>query len=218
MKKFGITVLRVLIGALFVGHGLQKLRGWFGGGGLEGTAAGFQKMGMEPAHRQAMLAGLTETTAGALLATGFLTPVASSMVSGVMTVAIRHVHAKNGIWVTKGGYEYNAVLMASVFAITAEGPGSFALDNRLGLARPSTRLAFAQLGAGLAGATGVEVLARRAQAAAPTSSGDAGPGESVSAPPPHSSLAASIDLRGDVAPAEDGPVIPNTTLVEHPTP
>ena len=49
----GRTALRLVIGPLFVGHGTQKLFGWFGGHGLEGTGAFFEKLGLRPGKRHA---------------------------------------------------------------------------------------------------------------------------------------------------------------------
>ncbi len=147
--RFGIAILRALVGGLFIGHGLQKLTGAFGGYGLEGTADGFEQMGLRPGKVHATAAGVAEAGGGALLVAGLATPVAASALTGVMTVAIQKVHLPNGPWASNGGYEYNATLMAAVFAITADGPGAFALDRR----EWGTGWAVAELVAGLAGAT-----------------------------------------------------------------
>jgi putative oxidoreductase len=91
---------------------------------------------------------VAETGGGALLVLGAATPLAAAAITGTMTVAIHKVHLQKGPWATDGGYEYNAVLMAAVFAITAEGPGAFALDRR----RWGTGWAIAELVAGAGGA------------------------------------------------------------------
>jgi putative oxidoreductase len=125
----GRTALRLVIGPLFVGHGTQKLFGWFGGHGLDGTAGFFEgKLGLKPGKRHATAAGASETIGGALLTLGALTPVAAGLITGTMITAIRKVHAPNGPWSTNGGYEYNAVLIAAVLALTAEGPGRPSVD------------------------------------------------------------------------------------------
>jgi putative oxidoreductase len=149
--RFGIALLRAVVGALFMGHGLQKLAGWFGGHGLEATADAFEGMGLRPGKLHATAAGAAETAGGALLVTGAATPLAAGMLSGTMAVAIRKVHGKNGIWSTNGGFEYNAVLLAALFAITAAGPGTAALDER----HTGTGWAFAQFAAGLIGAEAI---------------------------------------------------------------
>ena len=125
----GRTALRLVIGPLFVGHGTQKLFGWFGGHGLEDTAGFFEgKLGLKPGKRHATAAGASEAIGGALLTVGALTPVAAGLITGTMITAIRKVHAPNGPWSTNGGYEYNAVLIAAVLALTADGPGRPSVD------------------------------------------------------------------------------------------
>ncbi|MGN6379097.1 MAG: DoxX family protein [Gaiellales bacterium] len=149
--KVGKLMARVVIGGLFVGHGTQKLFGWFEGPGIDDTAEGFEKMGMRPGRRHATAAGLAETAGGVMLALGLFTPLAASMLSGVMFTAIRKVHFKNGLWVTKGGYEYNLVLLAALMALTDAGPGSPSLDSALGIRARGAYWAVAELAAGAAG-------------------------------------------------------------------
>ncbi len=119
--KFGLTVLRAVIGVLFVGHGTQKLFGWFGGHGLEGTGQFFESLGLRPGRRHAMAAGAAEAGGGAALALGLFTPAAAATLIGVMSQAIRTVHLKNGPWVTDGGYEYNLALIATLVALADVG-------------------------------------------------------------------------------------------------
>jgi len=114
---------RVVIGGLFVGHGTQKLFGWFGGPGPEGTEAMMESLQLRPAKAHARLAGATETVAGSLLAVGLATPAAAAGLTGVMTTAIRKVHLPNGPWAANGGWEYNVVLIAAVAALAETGPG-----------------------------------------------------------------------------------------------
>jgi putative oxidoreductase len=147
-----MTVLRVVAGGLFVGHGMQKLNGSFGGHGLEATGRAFDSMGLRPGRTHATAAGVAEAGGGALLAAGFLTPVAASALTGTMAMAIHKVHAKNGPWVGDNGWEYNAVLLAAVFAITAEGPGALSLDWFRDADQGSLLAAIGQLAAGAGGA------------------------------------------------------------------
>jgi putative oxidoreductase len=140
----GHAALRATIGALFVGHGMQKLAGWFGGPGIKGRAGGFEKMGLKPGVAHAVAAGVSETAGGALLITGRANPIAGTLLTGTMTTAIEKVHLQKGVWNTNGGYEYNLVLVAALFAITAEEDG-------LGWA-------LAQLVAGVAGGLAVSRL------------------------------------------------------------
>ena len=55
------TLLRLVVGLLFVGHGTQKLFGWFGGHGPEGTGQFFESGGLRPGQEHAQLAGASET-------------------------------------------------------------------------------------------------------------------------------------------------------------
>jgi putative oxidoreductase len=149
--KLGAALIRLVVGPLFVGHGTQKLFGWFGGHGIEGTGGYFESLGLKPGERHARAAGSAETIGGVLLTLGLLTPVAASVITGTMVTAIRKAHAENGPWVTNGGYEYNAVLIAAMAAIAENGPGPLSLDDAVfpGLKGPA--LAALAVGAGAAG-------------------------------------------------------------------
>jgi putative oxidoreductase len=149
--RLGALVLRSLVGGLFVGHGTQKLFGWFGGYGPDATGQAFESMGLRPGKRHALAAGAAEAGGGVMLILGALTPIASALLSGTMVTAIRKVHADKGPWAAEGGYEYNAVLLAALFALTDNGPGPFSVDEA---AFPRLRgpvLATLALGAGVAG-------------------------------------------------------------------
>ena len=126
----GNLAARVAIGALFVGHGTQKLFGWFDGPGFEGTQQMTKNLNLHPAKPNALAVGVSEAGGGALLALGLATPLAASTLIGTMITAIRKVHLTNGPWVTKGGYEYNLVLIAALRGHRRARP-------RPGLARPS---------------------------------------------------------------------------------
>jgi putative oxidoreductase len=121
--KLSRLILRVLIGGLFVGHGTQKLFGWFGGHGPEGTGGFFESIGLKPGKRNAIAAGAAESGGGALLASGVALPLAGAALTGTMAGAIRHVHASKGPWSTDGGWEYNAVLIAATLAVVEEECG-----------------------------------------------------------------------------------------------
>ena len=147
-----LLVLRVVVGLLFVGHGTQKLFGWFGGHGIEGTAGFFESLGLRPGRKHATAAGAAEAGGGALVALGFLTPAAAASLIGVMSTAIRKVHAKNGPWVSEGGYEYNLALIAIMVALADVGPGHVSLDHALGIELKGPLVALLALAAGIGGA------------------------------------------------------------------
>lgn len=143
-------ILRAIIGALFVGHGTQKLFGWFGGHGAEATGQFFESLGMRPGRKHAVRAGAAEAGGGALLAAGLLTPVAATLIVSVMTTAIRTVHGPQGPWASEGGYEYNAVLIAVMAAFADRGPGVPSLDRSLGIELNGPLVALGAVGAGVA--------------------------------------------------------------------
>jgi putative oxidoreductase len=150
--KFGLTVLRVIVGALFVGHGTQKLFGWFGGHGLEGTGQFMETLGLKPGRRQALASGAAEAGGGALLALGLLTPVAVAALIGVLSTAIKTVHLEHGPWATDNGYEYPLALIAALVAIADVGPGDISLDRALDIEVSGPVVALLALGAGVGGA------------------------------------------------------------------
>jgi putative oxidoreductase len=149
--------LRLIVGVLFVGHGTQKLFGWFGGHGLDATAEGFERMGIRPGKPNAIAAGVGEAGGGALLAAGLLTPLAGASITATMLTAIHRVHWKNGPWVTSGGYEYNLVLIAAVLASVEAGPGALSLDAVRGHQRKGPMWALVALLAGGLGAAGAKL-------------------------------------------------------------
>lgn len=130
--EIGRLTARVVIGGLFVGHGTQKLFGWFGGPGLAGTEGMMGALGMHPTRQNALAAGVTETAGGALLAVGLATPLAAASIIGTMITAVRKVHLPNGVWAANGGWEYNVVLIAALMALADTGPGELSLDAELG--------------------------------------------------------------------------------------
>lgn len=128
MMDLGLLIIRLVIGVLFIGHGAQKLFGWFGGYGIKGTGGWFESIGMKPGVAMACFAGLAELIGGILFVLGLLTPFAGIMIAGTMVVAIVKVHGPNGLWSTSNGYEYNLTLLAVAIGIALIGPGQYALD------------------------------------------------------------------------------------------
>ncbi|MEV6259938.1 DoxX family protein [Streptomyces sp. NPDC051784] len=159
-RDLGLLVLRAGTGAVLTVHGLQKLTGWFGGGGIEGTTAAMEAMGFHPPKHSALAAGIGEAGGGALLALGLATPAAGAAAAGTMAGAVA-VHAPAGFFAMGGGYEYPAFLGFTAAAIGVTGAGRYSLDHATGhvLDQPwVVALAFA--GSALAAAA---VVGRRAK-------------------------------------------------------
>ena len=111
-----------------MGHGAQKLFGWFGGYGIKGTGEFFDSIGLKPGEKMALLAGVAELIGGALFILGLLTPLAGLVIAATMVIAIWKVHGANGIWATQNGYEYNLVLLVVALAVSVMGAGAYSLD------------------------------------------------------------------------------------------
>ena len=127
----GLLVLRLLVGIPFSLHGMQKLFGWFGGGGIDGTANWFRSLGFGGGRTAAIMAGSAELAGGLGLALGLLTPLAAMAVAGTMTTAAFVNNAENGFWSVSKGWELNGYLIAVALALGVAGPGSFSIDQGL---------------------------------------------------------------------------------------
>lgn len=128
----GLLIVRLVVGLLFVGHGAQKLFGWFGGYGPKGTGGWLESIGVKPGVVMAVVAGLMELVGGLLFAAGLITPIAAALIVMTMLVAIVKVHGQNGLWATSNGYEYNLVLIAIAIGVALTGAGAYSLDALLG--------------------------------------------------------------------------------------
>jgi putative oxidoreductase len=128
---YGLLLLRVVAGLTIFAHGAQKLLGWFGGGGVRGTAGFFENVGFRPALPLAVLAGLGEA-GGLFFAAGFLTPLAALGMTIVMLNAIAVIHWPKGFFNGNGGLEFPLQLATIAVAVTAIGPGRFSLDRAFG--------------------------------------------------------------------------------------
>ncbi|MFD3446689.1 DoxX family protein [Microbacteriaceae bacterium 4G12] len=127
MINLGLLLIRLIVGITFMGHGAQKLFGWFGGYGLKGTGGWMESIGLKPGVFMAFMAGGAELLGGFLFAAGILTWVGSIFITCAMLIAIFKVHGKNGYWVTQNGFEYNLILIAVAAGIALIGPGAYTL-------------------------------------------------------------------------------------------
>ncbi len=128
-----LLIARVCIGLGFAAHGAQKLFGWFGGYGLRNTGEFMVKLGWQQGRFFATAASLAETTAGVLIALGFLWPLGPALMILMMLTAALTVHIKNGFFNAKNGYELPLVYAMSALILAFTGPGSYSLDRFLGL-------------------------------------------------------------------------------------
>jgi putative oxidoreductase len=137
LGDLGILIMRSIIGALLMGHGSQKLFGWFGGYGVNGTAGWLESLGLRPGRPWAWLAGLGEFGGGLLTALGFLHPVGSLSLIGPMAVAAGTAHAGKPVWVTEGGAELPVTNIALGLGLSMMDPGRLSLDHLLKIKTPT---------------------------------------------------------------------------------
>ena len=128
---FSALALRLPIGIIFMAHGAQKLFGWFGGYGLEGTGGWMESIGLAPGFIMALLAGSAEFFGGLFILLGLLTRPAAIALSFTMIVAIFSVHFANGLFMANNGYEFGLALLAASISLALSGSGKLALDNVL---------------------------------------------------------------------------------------
>jgi putative oxidoreductase len=172
----GRLLLRLTIGGTFFVHGTQKLFGWFGGYGPDGTGQFFESLGLRPGRRNAIAAGSTETAGGILIALGLATPLAAAGLSAVMITALRTAIWNEGFKPATG--EHEVLLAAAALALTETGPGAPSLDSAVGLERSGPGWTLAALGAGAAGSAMAISMGRQQPAAAPA----AAPAEAPATP------------------------------------
>ena len=125
---FAPVALRVPMGIIFIAHGAQKLFGWFGGYGLEGTGQWMGSLGLNPGVLMALLAGSAEFFGGLALLFGLLVRPAAAALAFAMLVAIFSVHIGKGLFMSNNGYEFGLALLAASMSLLVSGAGRLSLD------------------------------------------------------------------------------------------
>lgn len=128
---WGSIALRIPVGVIFAAHGAQKLFGWFGGYGLEGTGQWLATIGLEPGYLMALLAGSAEFFGGLALIAGLLVRPAAAVLAFTMAVAIFTVHIGNGLFMSNNGYEFGLALLAVSVSLAISGAGRASVDRVL---------------------------------------------------------------------------------------
>jgi putative oxidoreductase len=151
----GLLLIRVVVGGLLAGHGIQKLFGRLGGHGLDGTGGYLATHGFLPGRPFAALAGLAELIGGLLLVAGLATPLAAALIVSTMIVAARTDHAGKGLWVFNGGAEYALTVASIGLGLAIVGPGDLSLDQLVGLESGGPVAGLVALAVAAIGATAV---------------------------------------------------------------
>ncbi len=127
---YAATLLRVPVGLVLMAHGSQKLFGWMGGYGLEGTGQWMASVGFEPGYLMALMAGSAEFFGGLALVLGLLTRPAALVLTFMLAMAMT-LHVGNGLFMSNNGYEYALTLLVVSLALLVQGGGKFSLDQIL---------------------------------------------------------------------------------------
>ncbi len=128
-QGFDTLPIRLGAGVIFMAHGAQKLFGWFGGYGLEGTAGWMESIGLAPGYLMALLAGSAEFFGGLMLVLGLLVRPSAVVLAFTMLIAIFAVHFENGLFMANNGYEFALSLLVVSLALVIRGAGSLSLDR-----------------------------------------------------------------------------------------
>jgi putative oxidoreductase len=131
-ERWATVVLQVVLGAIFIAHGAQKLFGAFGGAGVSGLGAYFTKLGLNPGLFWAWVVALVEFFGGSCILLGLFTRIAAAALVVDMTVAVFAVHFPVFFW-TKGGLEMAMTLGVIALSLVLSGPSFLSLDRLLGL-------------------------------------------------------------------------------------
>ena len=123
VRPYGLTVLRLTLGLVFLMHGIQKTFDW----GFDNVAGAFTNMGIPLAYPSAVLVALLELVGGALLILGLGTRLVAAPLAVVMAVAIAAVHHVG--FFAPQGVEFPLTLIAANVALVLAGPGALAMDN-----------------------------------------------------------------------------------------
>jgi putative oxidoreductase len=163
MRDTTLLGLRLTLGSYLVAHGAQKLFGAFGGRGLEASAAGFDRIGLQPGRTMATVAATAELAGGLLTAAGLADPLGPVTLAATMAVASVIGHRGKGPFAARGGWELPLTNLAAAAVLGSTGPGRLSLDARLGVRLPR---ALARLTVAAGAAAAAALIARGTAAAA----------------------------------------------------
>jgi putative oxidoreductase len=162
-QDLGLLLLRLTVGALLIGHGLQKAFGLWGGPGFDGFEKSLTEMGFQHADILTYVAAGGQLAAGVLLVLGLFTPLAAAgalayAVTGILAEAMAaHEEARLSSFLTDG-HEYKVILVCAIAAIILVGPGRYGFDAGRGWARRPFIGSFVALLVGMAAGVAAWVL------------------------------------------------------------
>src|SRR5215510_6376380 len=130
--EYAVPLLRIALGGILIPHGMQKLFGTFGGMGLAGNAALFDRLGYHPGMFWGTLVACTEFFGGILLVIGLLTRFASAAVVIFMINAIYVTSKAGGFFWTNRGSEFSILIFFVALFFLIRGGGDYSVDHKIG--------------------------------------------------------------------------------------
>lgn len=130
MVNLASLVLRLGLGVMFMGHGMQKVLGKFGGPGIVGFSKMLSGLGFSPALFWAYVGAYTELLGGLALVIGFPVRISSVFLFIFMLVAILKVHLAKGFFLSGGGFEYNLIIISALLALIILGSGKYGISSK----------------------------------------------------------------------------------------
>ena len=126
-SSWGLAVLRLVVGIVFVYHGAQKLFIF----GFHGVAGMFAMSGVPLPGVSAVVVTLVEFFGGIALIAGIATRLAATLIAIDMVCAILLVHLKNGFSMQHNGYEFPLTLLAANICLMLTGAGNISVEGAL---------------------------------------------------------------------------------------
>jgi putative oxidoreductase len=131
LDRYMLPMLRVVLGAVLIPHGFQKLFGWFGGPGFARISASFDNIGYKPGAFWVVVVCLTEIVGGLMLIFGLFTRFAALAVTIFMINSVWFTQSTKGFFWLAGGSEYSIVLLAVALVFLVKGGGEYSIDRRM---------------------------------------------------------------------------------------
>lgn len=129
--SIAVLVLRMVLGIIFLSHGLQKVFGVFGGSGITPTVDMLDKAGFMYPFFWAWVFAVVETVSGLFLTLGIMPRLSSGLIALLVLFVIIKIHGPNGFFASKGGYEYDLLVLAVCVNFMASGGGKYSFFDKM---------------------------------------------------------------------------------------
>jgi putative oxidoreductase len=136
-----LLIIRITLGGVIFAHGAQKLLGWFGGFGFEGTMHYFTNTVGLP-YAIGLLVILGESLGAIALAIGLFGRFMALSIFTIMLGALYFDHGQNGFYMNwfgnrsgGEGYEFDLLVFGLSLAIIISGSGAFSIDRYIKIKR-----------------------------------------------------------------------------------